>query len=482
MIITNELEARIVHLLEHWDAAPVRTDSSSIELLYTELDREPSLTRAWEALAVLRLTLPTRDDVYGFARAVKLNGAQVAVDALPSPVNWSPFGRTADVVIISRGVVADVHTTVHTKGTTGIQRVARETVSRWASLGLATPVAWSEEHLAPRLLSAEEAASLSGRSDGESSTNNEPITLVIPLGGTYVIPELTIEPWRNLRLSAIGQFASTSLTGIGFDTVPVTSTETAAAPIAERFPRYLDALGWADRVAAISEAAATEYRGWRRMLVGSGRMGPEIESIPLAAEVSQPGKSAHDRARSALDIKDQAPFVLVVGSHEPRKNHLAILYAAEVLWREGHDFQLAFIGGNAWGAEMFTREVARLKDSGHPISIVSGAGDDIVFGAYYHAAFSVFPSLNEGFGLPVVESLASGTPVITSAYGSMREIAEQYGGVVLVDPRNDQSLIEAMRTLLTDSALLESLTRQAQKVTPKTWDSYATEVFDYLTR
>jgi hypothetical protein len=64
----------------------------------------------------------------------------------------------------------------------------------------------------------------------------------------------------------------------------------------------------------------------------------------------------------------------------------------------------------------------------------------------------------------------------------MREIAEQYGGVVLVDPRNDQSLIEAMRTLLTDSALLESLTRQAQKVTPKTWDSYATEVFDYLTR
>jgi glycosyltransferase involved in cell wall biosynthesis len=92
----------------------------------------------------------------------------------------------------------------------------------------------------------------------------------------------------------------------------------------------------------------------------------------------------------------------------------------------------------------------------------------------------MFPSLNEGFGLPVAESLAHGTPVITSDYGSMKEIADDSGGCPLVDPRDDDQIRAAMRSLLTDGALLAELRRAARTARTKTWDEYAAEAYDYL--
>jgi glycosyltransferase involved in cell wall biosynthesis len=95
----------------------------------------------------------------------------------------------------------------------------------------------------------------------------------------------------------------------------------------------------------------------------------------------------------------------------------------------------------------------------------------------------VFPSLNEGFGLPLAESLAAGTPAVTSDFGSMREIAEG-GGALMVDPHDDHAIADAMRTLLTDDAVHARLTAEAQAraAHPRTWDDYAAEVWDALTK
>jgi glycosyltransferase involved in cell wall biosynthesis len=173
------------------------------------------------------------------------------------------------------------------------------------------------------------------------------------------------------------------------------------------------------------------------------------------------------------------PMVLVVGSHEPRKNHLAVLQAAELLWRQGLAFSLTFIGGNSWSSEEFLDTVAALQLRGRPVESISAAGDDLLFAGYRLARFTVFPSFNEGFGLPVVESIACGTPVITSDFGSMREITAD-GGARLVDPRSDHAVAGAMRTLLTDDAELERLAKQARRRPTRTWDSYADEVWRIL--
>src|SRR5690606_27186200 len=119
-----------------------------------------------------------------------------------------------------------------------------------------------------------------------------------------------------------------------------------------------------DVVATISHTAAGEYRGWRAMLASAGLPGPEIVTVMLAdgaAEADPVHEAEATRVFVAADAEGELPLVLCVGSHEPRKNHLAVLHAAELLWRAGERFSLAFVGGNGWNSEEFFLRVAQLK-------------------------------------------------------------------------------------------------------------------------
>ena len=107
------------------------------------------------------------------------------------------------------------------------------------------------------------------------------------------------------------------------------------------------------------------------------------------------------------------------------------------------------------------------------------SSDDQLWAAYTLARCTVFPSLDEGFGLPIAESLACGTPVITSNYGSMLELAAD-GGALLVDPRDDHDIARAIERLVTDDRLHAALREQALGRHDRTWDQYAEEAWDYL--
>jgi glycosyltransferase involved in cell wall biosynthesis len=91
----------------------------------------------------------------------------------------------------------------------------------------------------------------------------------------------------------------------------------------------------------------------------------------------------------------------------------------------------------------------------------------------------VFPSLYEGFGLPIAESLGIGTPVVTSNYGAMSVVAS-LGGSVLVDPRDPEQLRVAMEQLLTDNDHINKLRSEANARTWPTWDAYAADVWSHL--
>jgi glycosyltransferase involved in cell wall biosynthesis len=176
-------------------------------------------------------------------------------------------------------------------------------------------------------------------------------------------------------------------------------------------------------------------------------------------------------------------MVLVVGSHEPRKNHLAVLHAAERLWREGQRFNLVLVGAGSWNAAAYQTALQELLGSGRPVQSIRGLPDRLLWAAYRLAHVTLFPSLNEGFGLPVAESLAAGTPVITSDFGSMRDIAAPEGtplGALLVDPRDDDSLTDALRTLLTDQRTYARLKAETREHKERSWDEYATELWDFL--
>ncbi|WP_448629972.1 glycosyltransferase family 4 protein [Cellulomonas soli] len=174
------------------------------------------------------------------------------------------------------------------------------------------------------------------------------------------------------------------------------------------------------------------------------------------------------------------PMVLCVGTHEPRKNHGAVLHAAEVLWREGVEFSLTFVGGHSWRGQDFTRRLSELQAAGRAVESASGVDDELLWAAYRLARCTIFPSFNEGFGLPVAESLSAGTPAITSDYGSMREIAAD-GGALLVDPRDDASVTDALRRLLDASdGTRDELATAALARPRRTWDDYAAESWAFL--
>jgi glycosyltransferase involved in cell wall biosynthesis len=181
------------------------------------------------------------------------------------------------------------------------------------------------------------------------------------------------------------------------------------------------------------------------------------------------------------------PYCLFVGNLEPRKNLPGLIGAfAEVRRRLAaldRPPQLVLAGTRAWLHSGIFRAVER-----------HGLGDDVVFtdyvpvadlpALYAGAACFVFPSLYEGFGLPVLEAMAAGAPVIAARAGSIPEVAGD--AALLVDARVPGELATAIETLLTDAALRERLiARGRARATLFDWDAVARQtlaVYDAVHR
>ena len=438
----------------------------------------------WLSHAVLTGSYPIADDVERSVRQARLDGALAALGRIQPPTRRARRGpirhNAPEVEIVQHRVVVDVSHTANSDTLTGIQRVVRETVGRWVRDGRPVDLVVFDRSLRTyRRASTDQALRAQGRPAPPANPRARPDgNVVVPWNSTVVVPELAGEYDRALRLLAVGRHSGNRLSLIGCDCIPVTTPETVNSAAVPAYYKYLSWVKEADTIAAISKAAAVEFTGFTRMLGALDRSGPSVVEVTLPSEA--PPTSQSDRAEAAHALgATSLPLVLVVGSHEPRKNHLAVLHAAELLWRRGHVFTLAFVGGHAWKSEAFDRRVAELRASGRPVGIHRSLDDRLLWAAYRIAHHTVFPSLNEGFGLPVAESLATGTPVITSNFGSMAEIASD-GGALLVDPRDDTAIALAMASLLEDDALHHMLAEQALARPRRTWDQYADEVWQTL--
>lgn len=457
--------------------ASLAENEADIQTVLNRLVDASDRSQVWLALAVMTGRLPESSLVQETARRAELDSTAlleaIRKETTVDSIRWK-------VIVEQSAVVIDVSDTVTTTMTTGIQRVVREVAKRWRTRPHVRFIAWTEGHQAMRELEIGEAARIR---EGRARVGDDPVrvetTVVVPWQTTFVLPEVSAELSRASRLRSLARFARTECTAICYDLIPVTSSETLIATgLTGAFAHYMSALKYFTRICTISRATAIEYDGWRVMLGGAGLAGPEVIPLllPAAAGESSEAELAAARDRTLVGT---LPLVLVVGSHEPRKNHLAVLQAAERLWREGQRFSLCFIGGNAWRSEEFHKRVGELQDAGRPVESISRATDSLLWATYRLARFTVFPSLNEGFGLPVAESLAVGTPVITSSFGSTSEIAED-GGALLIDPRDDEEITVAMRTLLTEQTALDRLRGDAKRRPQSSWDQYASELWDSL--
>ena len=458
---------------------PELATSSLFGRLVDHVHAQPGSAELWLLMTALSGAMPDPDELVAGTRTRDLTDhGEFGSWLLESAYEAAGARGSAELEmeVVRDAVLVDVDFAARHELHTGIQRVVRETVPRWQQDHEITLVAWTEPGGAMRhLTDAEEDRVLrwADRRPGgwavaaTDEVRTAPPRMVVPWRCTVLLPEYPI-PEHCPMLAALSLYAGSSVALVGYDCIPVISPELIHAGLPDRFVRYLQAVKHASRVAGISAAATREFRGFGDMLAAQGLPGPDVVECALPVEVP-PGDGGPPTPR---------PLVVCIGSFEPRKNQLAVLHASEQLWREGLDFELQFIGGGGYTTE-FDPLMVRLKAAGRRVRRRNAIPDAELWQTLRSARFSVFLSLHEGFGLPVAESLACGTPCLTSEYGSTREIADG-GGALVVDPLDDLARAVQMRARLTEDALLDSLRQAALRRPPRTWDDYARELWTAL--
>ena len=154
------------------------------------------------------------------------------------------------------------------------------------------------------------------------------------------------------------------------------------------------------------------------------------------------------------------PYILYVGSERPRKNLSRLFEAFARVKGEFPELKLVKMGA-AGRSEEYRRNVMRKLDSlgitGDVIFVVHASELDLVH-YYSSASLLAYPSLYEGFGLPLLEAMACGCPVVTSNTSSMPEVAGEAG--IMVDPYDIDALTEAIKQVLTDDTLRDNMVRK----------------------
>jgi glycosyltransferase involved in cell wall biosynthesis len=162
------------------------------------------------------------------------------------------------------------------------------------------------------------------------------------------------------------------------------------------------------------------------------------------------------RVRERYQLND--PFVLYAGNIKPHKNLERLIEAFHLLRRNGHDtVKLLIIGDEISKYATLRRAVHKYKLHKH-VRFFGFVPDKTLAVLYRLARVFVFPSLYEGFGLPPLEAMASGTPVITSNVSSLPEVVGD--AALLIDPYEPAAIAQAMHRVLTEPSLREDLRRR----------------------
>ena len=385
---------------------------------------------------------------------------------------------------------------------TGVQRVVRSLYRALSALTPVTPLIWDPGMGSYCTLSRRERAFLekpfgtrgdAGGGDAEPGRRANPIPFWSKFARVFVhrchrfdlpahltaadalfVPEI----FQDNRLEFFHALAARTparLATVCHDALAWSRPEVIPSTRQAGFVDYIDALGYFHHVVACSDETAVDLRAcWRAHGLADARM-PPIAVHPWPVD--------HDGAprRVLPPPKPGArPSVLYVGTFEPRKNHLMLLTAAEQAWRDGHGFDLVFIGRTAmpFGAQVMAR-IESLQRAGRPVRWLRHADDATLRRAYAACAFTVFPSLHEGFGLPILESLWHGRPCVCGGNGAIGEVAA-LGGCLTVDQTDPAALATGMSRLLTDPLLYQRLRAEAEARPFGTWEQLARQLLPLL--
>ena len=282
----------------------------------------------------------------------------------------------------------------------------------------------------------------------------------------FLVPDI----FRDRRREALPAFlkrTSARTVAIFHDATDLRLTD--VYPDRERKSRpYLEALALFHLVICVSEEARNDlHHFWNKYGCRPTKTAVEL----------WPGEL--DGAQTIAVGDESVDSILYVSSFHGRKNHLKLLDAAEQLWRERLQFNLTLIGRNV-GAPFnkIVCQIWKLGMRGRPLRWLRHVSDQTLLRAYRECRFTIYPSLMEGFGLPITESLLHGKPCICGGNGALGEVA-QGGGCLIIEQTKTDALAKAIRKLLSDRQLYTRLAAEARARKFRSWSDY---IDKFLTR
>lgn len=224
-------------------------------------------------------------------------------------------------------------------------------------------------------------------------------------------------------------------------------------------------LARARRIVVDSRSTADDLR---RQFAGHAA---KTRVIPLGVETRFSPAGAEEVERIRRDLDAPQGYLLYVGTAEPRKNLHLLIDAWESLALDAERFPpLLLAGGEGWHSRRLHRRIRKLR----PLGLRHlGRVDEAELVRLYRGALAfTYPSLYEGFGLPPLEAMACGVPVVTSDVSSLPEVVGD--AALTVNPRDGRALVDALRRVVTDRSLAAELAERGRHRSRRfTWERTA---------
>lgn len=169
------------------------------------------------------------------------------------------------------------------------------------------------------------------------------------------------------------------------------------------------------------------------------------------------------------------PFVLMVGTIEPRKNHQLVLAAFEQLWQQGSPLQLVLVGASGWCSDALLQRIETHAEKGRRLHRFTHLPDVQLHTLYKNAQALAFASLDEGFGLPLAEAAYLGCPVLATDIPVLREVGGEWPSYLPVD-----NVAPWVIALIALQNIRPAPTDPSTPASVRTWDQVADELWKTL--
>jgi glycosyltransferase involved in cell wall biosynthesis len=250
--------------------------------------------------------------------------------------------------------------------------------------------------------------------EGYVSTSGEP--LVGASGSTFFGLDFATDSVFRFRQDLRSfKLAGGQLWFLVHDILPISHPQWFTHASRLKYRRWLRVIATlADGIMCVSPIVADQIKTLLTERVGLQNL-PRIATIDLGSDITPADRIlgvSELPVAAGLDHEKFKSAALVVGTLEPRKGHADVLAAFELVWAAGHDIPLVLIGRAGWNTSALQREILQHPQFGCLLFWLQNVDDLALHAAYCHCRIVIVPSLAEGYGLPLDEALALGSPVL----------------------------------------------------------------------